>query len=808
MHLSGTKKLLIIISLILVIIPFFWLKPGEVDVGGDASRLYFYDPGAYIRNLPIWTISPQGTGPEFSYQFSLPFIFLLLILKTILQSPWLLITVFNSVSLVVSFLAMYGVVIELLKKEKINSNTQSLMRYSAIFASLFYLFMPISVYGGWDKALLDHTQIFINPLMFFLLLRFINTFRIQYLLLSLLVSFIFSYNFSYSSAPKFFAFFPIAFLYLIFYAHFIKKIKLPIKQIIVGFILFLGLQSFHLIPQISNILDPTSYSYFKIISKAGKIDAINFFESIAQYVKSSDNLIALAPKASLPLGLNAIFILFPAILIIAAILNRKISIFDRRQAFNFLLVFTFFIIIFFFITANITNIGFNFYKLFFNIPGFAMFRSFFGQWAHTYIFFYSLIIGFSLYYVLYFLSNFKRLALYLLVVFAIIISGLPLIKGDIVNMLLTRNAGVDVRVPILMDREYEKMLLYVRDIPIDAKFISFPMTDYFYQILGGKYGGAYLGPSTIAYLTGKKDFAGYQILQPLSEVFENYVKLNDYNSIVRLFGILNIKYILYNSDPYILNNFLDFPYQHMRTFLPGDQKSYGEFIKKLEASEFKSFANKYFIYGISQNLYLPHIYTAEEIIFSDLNFNEAGYVNKKFFGEMKNKKIRSAYLDKKISSEFKDRKLDVPKVTFTKINPTKYIIKIEKAKDPYLLIFSESFNSKWKLFSSSTQEPFKRKVSTYFDGNVVEMEHQNSFFDFRTFETIGKTPVADKSHIMVNGYANAWYITPSGAQKKDSYILILEMTSQRLFYLGLFLSSIAFIVCLVWLVMVLSKSKE
>ncbi|MCL4418660.1 MAG: YfhO family protein [Patescibacteria group bacterium] len=806
MHLPGTKKLLIIISLILIIIPFFWLKPGEMDLGGDASRLYFYDPGAYIKNLPIWTISPQGTGPEFSYQFSLPFIFLLLILKTILQSPWLLITVFNSISLVVSFLAMYGVVIELLKKEKINSNTQRLMRYSAIFASLFYLFMPISVYGGWDRALFDHTQIFINPLIIFLLIKYINSLKIKYILIALLTSFIFSHNFSYSSAPKFFAFFPIVLLYLGIYAFYIKKIKLPIKKLIVIIILFLGLHSFHLIPTISDSLKPSSLAYFKI-SESGRLDAINFFESIAQYVRTSDNLMGLAPKVTSLYGFDVIFIIFPLIFTIGAIFNKRFRS-EKDQAKNFLLIFVFFLITLFFISANITKIGFRFYKSLFNIPGFSMFRSFFGQWAHVYIFFYSLLIGFAFYYILVNFKGLKRFAIYSGVFILIVVSGLPLIKGEVVNSILTKSSGVAVGVPILMDQEYERVLNFIKNEPTDTKFITFPMTDYFYQILGGKSGGAYLGPSTISYLTGKKDFAGYQILQPLSEVFENYVKLKDYNSIVRLFGILNIKYILYNSDPYILNNFLDFPYQHMRTFLPGDQKSYGEFIRKLEASELKNFANKYFIYGISQNLYLPHIYVAEEIIFSDLNFNEAGYVNKKFFGEMKNKKIRNAYLDKKISSKLKDRKLAVPKITFTKVNPTKYIIRIEKTRDPYLLIFSESFNSDWKLFLSSEKKPFQGKVSEYFNGDITETEHRNAFLDFYTFETIGKKPVADESHMLVNGYANSWYITPSDAQKKSSYSLILEMTSQRLFYLSFFISSVAFVVCLVWLIMVLSKLKE
>ena len=39
------------ISIILFIIPFFWLKPGFVDLGGDAGRLYFIDPMLSAQRL-------------------------------------------------------------------------------------------------------------------------------------------------------------------------------------------------------------------------------------------------------------------------------------------------------------------------------------------------------------------------------------------------------------------------------------------------------------------------------------------------------------------------------------------------------------------------------------------------------------------------------------------------------------------------------------------------------------------------------------------------------------------------------------
>jgi len=47
----------IIISVILFFIPFFWLKPGEMDLGGDSTRLYFYDPVSFKIGASITVLS-------------------------------------------------------------------------------------------------------------------------------------------------------------------------------------------------------------------------------------------------------------------------------------------------------------------------------------------------------------------------------------------------------------------------------------------------------------------------------------------------------------------------------------------------------------------------------------------------------------------------------------------------------------------------------------------------------------------------------------------------------------------------------
>jgi len=178
----------------------------------------------------------------------------------------------------------------------------------------------------------------------------------------------------------------------------------------------------------------------------------------------------------------------------------------------------------------------------------------------------------------------------------------------------------------------------------------------------------------------------------------------------------------------------------------------------------------------------------------------------------------------------------MPKITFVKVNPTKYKIKVEGAKKPYNLIFLESFNEKWKIYLAkrdnyqlpiTNYQPkgiedyifeilgklgakitsvfiknkgYGEEVASYFDGEIKEGTHRMTFLEPAAFETWGRKPVAEDGHFLVNGYANSWYITPEDVGGKESYELIVEFSSQKLFYVSLFISLAAFAGCCGYLV--------
>jgi len=157
----------------------------------------------------------------------------------------------------------------------------------------------------------------------------------------------------------------------------------------------------------------------------------------------------------------------------------------------------------------------------------------------------------------------------------------------------------------------------------------------------------------------------------------------------------------------------------------------------------------------------------------------------------------------------------IPKITFVKINPIKYRVKVEGAREPYTLIFSESFHQGWKLYinelTDSNINGFKyygETIASYFDGEIKEGTHRNIFLERNTFETWGKKPIPEDKHLLINGFANSWYVTPEDSGGKENYEIIVEFRPQQLFYIGIFISSVALVGCLSYLILQWIKNRK
>ncbi len=799
-------KILFIVILILIVVPFFWLKPGEIDLGGDSSRLYFYDPLAYSLTSLLYVISPTAIGYIDSGVFSpLPQIALLIGLKSFFSS-YFIITIFNILKLVFGFLGVYLIVKELINQK--DNDAIKLVEFSAMFAGLFYI-LSRHLVSNYDKALLYHNQVFLNPLMIYLVLKYLLTKNAKYGWVALLITFIFASNFSYLASPPFFAFYPLVFAFIFLYTLFVRRVHLPWKGIVVGGFLFVGLHAFHIVPVLFDAFSKGSHTNTRLFDSASISDQFSHFFGILQLSSISKTLFLPSWNE------NLIFlsVIFPLIIIFG-------FFFNKYRSKTMILTGIFFLITFFLLTAKILQIGIDFYSRLFYIPGFSLFRNFTGIWTYVYSFFYALLIGQALFAILSKLSYKTTRYVFGAGLFLLVVSAWSFINGVMVNPVHYQSK--DVKTAIIMDPEYEETLRYIKSIPNDSKFLNLPFTDCCMQVLFGTNNGAYMGPSTLGYLAGKSDFTGYGISAPFSELFFQLAKEKDYVSFKRMLGILNVQYIFHNSDDRILNNFPIYPFSpdYVRKFFPTNQKDYFKFVENLADKKIfeKSFYN---ISLLDEKYFLPHFYVPKSITVyeNDPKLNQT-YARASSFESFLDDNLedpRIIFVEKQDCIKASLTKLcnasstleHVPNIYFERVNRTKYRIRITDSSGPFIIVFSEVFSNNWKLFEGSGNSLYSKNEENiaYFNNEIIEGKHENIFLDSKTFETWGKKEIAKNNHFEVNGYANAWLIHPEEMKGRD-YELILELTTQITFYIIFPISLIFLLFFLTYGIMLLLRRKK
>lgn len=796
------RFIIFIVCLALVLIPFLWLPLGEMDLGGDSNRLYYYDPMNFLKSFPLY-----GKMPEYIWQntvsyFIIPFVLLLVFLKLILHSSYLLITVLNGAYLVAAFLSVYSIIIEIIpNKSKVN---QIATRLAALVGGLCYVLSPITTENGWTKAFTVHSDFFLNPLFFLLFLKFIKTNKLFYLLLFLPVSFLFAQNFSPS--PNFFAFFPLAFLYLCIYSLLEKK-GIPIKKLTIFLSLFLMVHLFHLVPLVYSFLfNPNDLFHGFAATKGGQLNVgLNYFMSVLPYIRVTNNLLGLTPTDIISAYLKPIWIVMPVIVMVGFLCFRKYYQNKNERDYSYPITFIFFLILFFLVTAKVSNFGLEVYKSFFNIPGFTMFRDHWGKFSLTYVFFYTILFGQSLFYLLTFIPKKYKLVLCSGIIVFFIFSAFSFIRGDLIRIPIDPKYSFVTKSTLQMDPVYEQVLEYIRKDPIDGRFFTVPFNEFFYPMVSGREGGMYLGPSMISYLTGRSDINGYSALLPFTPTFLDLAKEKDYKTIENLFSILNIKYIFHNADESIYRYFPDFPYRSTREALPPDKNSIRNFLSELSVKEKKSFGDKYYIYELDDRIYLPHLYVATQANFYDWNKyfttgDQFVYTTDAFYKNKADYERRSVYIEEtdRNKLELKQDDKNIPSIIITKVNPTRYLVQVKDAVAPYTLVLSETFSPQWKLYewTKGVDEPI---IASYFDGAISETKPLNEWLYKDAFATWGKKSIAPARHVRANGYANAWVVTPEDVGNKGDYTLVVDYLPQQIFYVSMLISFFGILVVTLWL---------
>jgi len=143
-----------------------------------------------------------------------------------------------------------------------------------------------------------------------------------------------------------------------------------------------------------------------------------------------------------------------------------------------------------------------------------------------------------------------------------------------------------------------------------------------------------------------------------------------------------------------------------------------------------------------------------------------------------------------------------PLIIFKRINPTKYIVKVENATAPFFLVFSESFHPQWKVYVVDKDINLGEIIAEYPNIKVKEAKHFWYKFTPTDVTYLLKKPTINETyHFKANGYANAWYIDPNKIEKDGDgkFTIVIYFLPQSFFYLGLFISMTTLILCVSYL---------
>jgi len=306
-----------------------------------------------------------------------------------------------------------------------------------------------------------------------------------------------------------------------------------------------------------------------------------------------------------------------------------------------------------------------------------------------------------------------------LIIILVLINGWPLVTGDFFYQYKQWPGNAPVKIPYSY---------YMADNWLSQD------NSQFYRILQLPYIQEYQSYSW--HPTWSPPVVPWIISKPYatSDLLSNATYENDYTTMARLAGLLNVKYILvdgYDSkfNAGLLTQLNDQPSLRLVT----------------------SF-DKIYLYEVNSTYFVPHIYASSQIDLIDGGSDQAvRFIDSGNFTAGKSVLFLSDQLsasDWHFIEGLAGNNGYAPEIVVNDVNPTEYIVNV-KASRPFFLVFGEAFDPYW----------------------VASVN--------------GKTV---NKHFMVNTYANGWYINQTGY-----FDITLNYWPQSLFNIGIVVSLTTFI---------------
>ncbi len=380
--------------------------------------------------------------------------------------------------------------------------------------------------------------------------------------------------------------------------------------------------------------------------------------------------------------------------------------------------------------------------------------------------------------------------IFILVVIAVILTNAwPLVTGAYLENLNNPPDYKGVEIP---PSYYAANVFLNTQGTEDSKFLVLPPSASYLITDWGYLGSAHLLP----FIFSKPLIYGYHTItltQAVTKLAYHSFIQEDFNQASKILGLLNVRYLL-------LDNSIDTASKIIIAEYPLER--YREGLKSQKGIHFKRSFGKLDLYRVDNCL--PHIFASSHTTLVDgssealVPLSNTKYLREKpcllFLEQLPGYQQRKLMNRTDVLITFKKESLKIkpvtfkkktpPEVSFERINPTRYVVKLRRIKEPFWLVFLESFHKGWKAYMLQTpnsklktqnRREWSALVSAWKDrGRRIEL----------------------KEHYVVNGYANGWWIDPSKVKEIE---IVLEYMPQRLVEVGILISGLTFLGCIGYL---------
>lgn len=748
----------LIIIILFSMLPITWFKSDFIN-GGDFSFPMANTASVLINYLNVWT-DKWGLGfvnsralPQAPFQFFLAF------LNTIgIQQPICERIVF------VALFGLSGLGMYLLTKT-LSAEAGNEFIYG--ISALFYMFNPFNVIFYWH--ILDG-MIFVYaflPVMLALYLRWLITGKYRYAVLFYASSFFSGYTFSN----------PLIILLTwgaIFIFHFLifqpvyKKIgfEKSIKFFLKCFIIWILLNAWWVLPLLSSInieysgLSTTiglPWDTLEAFSKTTSLLNIFRLSNLYWAFESSmggDPFYTYADVYG-SVVFKIISFLIPFIIFLPLLFKKS-----RNRLIVFLSLSS--LICIFLIKGSHSPLGKIFYAVIFKLPYMTALRAPVHKLGVLLCILYSILFGygiFTLYKILG--SKNKLLGRGLSSAVIILVSGVysyPLWTGEVIHKGGKFYPGYHVKVPDY----YSQVGDFLKEKE-GGRFYSLPQCPTF-NIVYNWEGQGYIGTDPAFNLFEKPGV--YSTVDKFAQLPYTLLRDTNCNEVYKILSLMNVRFIILHND---VN-------EKLWDIFTDSYKAVSLLKKKLQEQEgisyIKSFG-KLDVYKIDDKYFLPHIFP---LLPEQLNNTTKGL-----------DKIQNLYFPGGVGA-FNH---SLPMITFNKINPTAYVVLVENASEPFWLILSESFDKNWLLYAvsgdkNSAKIKAPEEIKSFINPNVKELKYRQDFYpEALQLFFKGCLPVQT---VLVNGYANGWYIEPAKLKMGKTFVLTAYFRPQSYVYLGMAIS--------------------